>query len=407
MESAKIIGALARMFGNLGLAEEAAQDAVVAALETWPVSGLPDNPAGWLVSSAKRGAIDRIRRDKVLDHKHQLVGSDAPALSDTSPDSLELGQRDDILSLMFAACHPVLSREARITLTLRLIGGLSVEEIARASFVSPAAVAQRIVRAKRVLAAANVPFEVPAANELAMRLSSVLEVIYLIFNEGYSATAGHRLMRPELCEDALRLGRILAGLAPTQPEVHALVALMEIQSSRTRARIGRDGELVPLLLQDRSRWDQLLIHRGLAAFARAEKVAGQLGPYALQAAIAICHARAPSAEETDWVRIAALYEALAQIQPSPIVELNRAVAVAKAYGAAAGLEILEPLGSDPSLANYHLLPSVRGDFLAELGRHREAVREFEKAAGLTENQKEREFLLGRAHRLSNLSTTNG
>lgn len=394
MESAKIVGGIARRFGDVGLAEEAAQDALVTALETWPVSGVPDNPGAWLMTVAQRVALDRVRRDKVLARKYDKIGRDLVPEGAVQED-WDLGN-GDVLALMFVACHPVLSSEARVTLTLRLVGGLTVEQIARAFLVPAATIAQRILRAKRVLAAAKVPFELPIPEELTDRLSSVLEVIYLIFNEGYSATAGDDLMRPELCEDASRLGRVLAGLAPSQSEVHGLVALMELQSSRTAARTGQGGELVPLLVQDRSRWDPLLIGRGLAALDAAEKLPGPLGPYGLQAAITACHARAPTADDTDWERIAALYEALVQLQPSPIVELNRAVAVGKAYGAEAGLEIIDALASDPVLANYHLLPSVRGDLLVELGRHEEARREFKKAAALTRNRQERDFLMARS-----------
>ena len=400
IESAKIIAGLARIVRDVGLAEELAQDALVAALEQWPESGVPDNPGAWLMATAKHRAIDLFRRKKLLERKHEELGRELDAQQkmavadfDSAIDD-DIG--DDLLRLVFTACHPVLSTEARVALTLRLLGGLTTEEIARAFLVPEPTVAQRIVRAKRTLSEARVPFEVPRGDELAARLSSVLEVIYLIFNEGYSATAGDDWMRPALCEDALRLGRILAELVPKEPEVHGLVALMEIQASRSGARIGPSGEPILLLDQDRSRWDQLLIHRGLAALQRAEELGGALGPYALQAAIAACHARARAPEETDWPRIAALYDALAQGAPSPVVELNRAVAVAMAFGPAAGLELVDALTSEPSLKSYHLLPSVRGDFLFKLGRFAEAQAEFERAAALTRNAREHELLLGRA-----------
>jgi len=400
IESAKIIAGLARIVRDVGLAEELAQDALVAALEQWPESGVPDNPGAWLMATGKHRAIDFFRRKKLLERKHEELGRELDAQQkmavadfDTAIDD-DIG--DDLLRLVFTACHPVLSTEARVALTLRLLGGLTTEEIARAFLVPEPTVAQRIVRAKRTLAEAHVPFEVPRGDELAARLSSVLEVIYLIFNEGYSATAGDDWMRPALCEDALRLGRILAELVPKEPEVHGLVALMEIQASRSGARIGPSGEPILLLDQDRSRWDQLLIHRGLAALQRAEELRGALGPYALQAAIAACHARARTPEETDWPRIAALYDALAHGARSPVVELNRAVAVAMAFGPAAGLELVDVLTSEPSLKSYHLLPSVRGDFLFKLGRFAEAQAEFERAAALTRNAREHELLLGRA-----------
>ena len=400
IESAKIIAGLARIVRDVGLAEELAQDALVAALEQWPESGVPDNPGAWLMATGKHRAIDFFRRKKLLERKHEELGRELDARQkmavadfDSAIDD-DIG--DDLLRLVFTACHPVLSTEARVALTLRLLGGLTTEEIARAFLVPEPTVAQRIVRAKRTLAEAHVPFEVPRGDELAARLSSVLEVIYLIFNEGYSATAGDDWMRPALCEDALRLGRILAELVPKEPEVHGLVALMEIQASRSGARIGPSGEPILLLDQDRSRWDQLLIHRGLAALQRAEELRGALGPYALQAAIAACHARARTPEETDWPRIAALYDALAHGAPSPVVELNRAVAVAMAFGPAAGLELVDALTSEPSLKSYHLLPSVRGDFLLRLGRFAEAQAEFERAAALTRNAREHELLLGRA-----------
>jgi RNA polymerase sigma factor (sigma-70 family) len=400
IESAKIIAGLARIVRDVGLAEELAQDALVAALEQWPESGVPDNPGAWLMATAKHRAIDFFRRKKLLERKHEELGRELDAQQkmavadfDSAIDD-DIG--DDLLRLVFTACHPVLSTEARVALTLRLLGGLTTEEIARAFLVPEPTVAQRIVRAKRTLSEARVPFEVPRGDELAARLSSVLEVIYLIFNEGYSATAGDDWMRPALCEDALRLGRILAELVPKEPEVHGLVALMEIQASRSGARIGPSGEPILLLDQDRARWDQLLIHRGLAALQRAEELGGALGRYALQAAIAACHARARTPEETDWPRIAALYDALAQGAPSPVVELNRAVAVAMAFGPAAGLELVDALTSEPSLKSYHFLPSVRGDFLFKLGRFAEAQAEFERAAALTRNAREHELLLGRA-----------
>ncbi len=400
IESARLIAGLVRMVRDVGLAEDLAQDALVAALERWPASGVPDNPGAWLMATAKHRAIDLLRRDKMLERKHEHLGFELQAKQETAVPDLDAAiddpVGDDLLRLMFIACHPVLSTEARIALTLRLLGGLTTEEIARAFLVSAPTIAQRIVRAKRTLAEARVPFEAPRGAELAARLSSVLEVIYLVFNEGYSATAGDDWVRPALCEDALRLGRILAELAPQEPEVHGLVALLEIQASRLRARVGPSGEPVLLLDQDRGRWDRLLIGRGLAALERAERLGGSLGPYALQAAIAACHARARTAEETDWTRITALYDALAQLTPSPVVELNRAVAYAMAFGPAAGLEIVDGLKSEPSLKGYHLLPSVRGDLLAKLGRLGEARAEFERAASLTRNARERALLLQRA-----------
>ncbi len=400
IESPRLIASLARIVRDVGLAEDLAQDALVVALEKWPDSGVPDNPGAWLMATARNRAIDRLRRSKLIERKHEELGRElevtramAAAELDATLDD-HIG--DELLRLVFVACHPVLSTEARVALTLRLIGGLTTEEIARAFLVTEPAVAQRIVRAKRALAEAQVPFEVPRGAELAARLSSVLDVIYLIFNEGYSATAGDDWMRPALCEDALRLGRVLTGLMPNEPEVHGLVALMEIQASRSRARAGPSGEPVLLLDQDRGRWDQLLIRRGLAALERAEQLGGASGFFALQAAIAACHARAPSAEETDWRRIASLYDALARLAPSPVVEVNRAVAHGMAFGPAAGLEMADALIAEPALKNYHLLPAVRGDLLERLGRLGEARVEFERAAALTRNARERELLLGRA-----------
>lgn len=399
IESAKLIAGLARMVGDVGMAEDLAQDALVAALERWPEAGVPDNPGAWLMATAKRRAID-LRRGKLLERKHQELGYELEAKQeDAAPDldaQLDDHVGDDLLRLVFICCHPVLSMEARVALTLRLLGGLTTEEIARAFLVPVPTIAQRIVRAKRTLSEARIPFEVPRPQELQARLASVLGVVYLIFNEGYSATAGDNWVRPALCEDALRLGRILAGLAPDEPEVHGLVALMEIQASRLRARTGPAGEPVLLLDQDRARWDRLLINRGLAALERAQTLGGGLGPYALQAAIAACHARARTAEETDWVRIAALYDALSQLAPSPVVELNRAVALGMAFGPAAGLELVDELMAEPSLKGYHLLPSVRGDLLFKLGRLDEARGEFERAAALTQNARERALLLERA-----------
>jgi RNA polymerase sigma factor (sigma-70 family) len=387
------------MVRDVGVAEDLAQDALVAALERWPQTGIPENPGAWLMATAKHRAIDLLRRNKRLDRKHEELGREIGALEMAIPDlegAIDDHVGDDLLRLMFVSCHPVLSTEARVALTLRLLGGLTTQEIARAFLVPEPTIAQRIVRAKRTLADAQIPFEVPRGDELAARLSSVLEVIYLVFNEGYSATAGDDWMRPALCEDALRLGRILAELAPDEAEVHGLVALMEIQASRSRARVGPSGEPILLLDQNRGLWDQLLIRRGLASLGRAEKLAGGLGPYALQAAIAACHARARTAAETDWPRIATLYSALAQLSPSPVVELNRAVALAMAYGPATGLELVDRLASEPSLKNYHLLPSVRGDLLAKLGRFSEARMEFERAASLTRNAREHALLLERA-----------
>jgi RNA polymerase sigma factor (sigma-70 family) len=400
IESARLIAGLARMVGDVGVAEDLAHDALVAALERWPESGVPENPGAWLMATAKRRAIDLLRRRRLLERKHAELGREIDARQEVAVTDLEAGIDDDIgddlLRLVFTSCHPVLSTEARVALTLRLLGGLTTEEIARAFLVAEPTVAQRIVRAKRTLAEAHVPFEVPRGAELEARLSSVLEVIYLIFNEGYSATAGDDWLRPALCEDALRLGRILAGLVPNEPEVHGLVALMEIQASRSRARVGLSGEPVLLLDQDRSRWDHILIGRGLGALERAEKLGGALGPYALQAAIAACHARARTPDETDWARIVALYGELARLTPSPVVELNRAVAVGMASGPAPALELVDALTSEPSLAAYHLLPSVRGDLLAKLGRFGEARTELERAASLTRNARERDLLLERA-----------
>ena len=409
IESARIIAGLARIVRDIGHAEELAQDALVAALEQWPKSGIPDNPGAWLMAAAKHRAIDLLRRNKRLERKHEELGREIEAQQEMAVPDLEAAiddnVGDDLLRLVFISCHPVLTSEARVALTLRLLGGLTTDEIARAFLVPEATVAQRIVRAKRTLAEAHVPFEVPRGNELAARLSSVLEVLYLIFNEGYTATAGDDWMRPALCEEALRLGRILVELTPKEPEVRGLVALMEIQASRSRARTSPLGEPILLLDQDRGRWDQLLIHRGLAGLEHAQKLGGALGPYTLQAAIAACHARARTAEETDWSRIVALYEALAQLAPSPIVELNRAVAVAMAFGPSAGLKIVDGLTSEPSLKAYHLLPSVRGDLLRKLGRFGEARAEFERAAALTRNARERDLMLERARACADGSST--
>jgi RNA polymerase sigma-70 factor (ECF subfamily) len=400
IESARLIAGLVRMVRDVGLAEDLAQDALVAALERWPESGIPENPGAWLMTTAKHRAIDLLRRSTRLERKHEELGRELEARQETaSPDldgAIDDEVGDDLLRLVFIACHPVLSTEGRVALTLRLLGGLTTEEIARAFLVAEPTIAQRIVRAKRTLAEAQVPFEVPRGEELAARLSSVLEVVYLIFNEGYAATAGDHWMRPALCEDALRLGRVLAELVPKEPEVHGLVALMEIQASRLRSRIGPRGEPVLLLDQNRALWDQLLIRRGLAALQRSEKLGEARGPYALQAAIAACHARARTPGETDWTRIAALYGSLAQLAPSPVVELNRAVALAMAFGPAAGLELVDTLRSEPSLQGYYLLSSVRGDLLAKLGRSVEAQEEFERAASLTRNARERKLLLERA-----------
>ncbi len=400
IESPRLIASLARMVGDIGLAEDLAQDALVVALEKWPESGVPDRPGAWLMATAKRRAIDHFRRDRMLDRKHEQLGSELQVRQEEDvPDiegAIDDPVGDDMLRLIFTACHPVLSTDARVALTLRLIGGLTTEEVARAFLVPVATLQQRIVRAKRTLSEARVPYEVPRGPDLDERLTSVLEVIYLIFNEGYSATGGEDWVRPALCEDALRLGRILAELAPEEPEVHGLVALMEIQASRLRARLGPSGEPVLLEDQERGRWDQLLIRRGLLALQRSQWLGGSLGPYTLQAAIAACHARAGSAEDTDWQRIAALYDALAQLAPSPVVELNRAVALSRAFGPEAGLELVDALGVEPSLRSYHLLPAVRADLLLRLGRRDEARAELERAASLTKNERERTLLLDRA-----------
>jgi RNA polymerase sigma-70 factor, ECF subfamily len=403
IEQAKLIAALARIVRDIGVAEDLAQDALVAALQQWPESGIPRNPGAWLMATAKHRAIDHFRRNKLLERKHDELGYELETIQESTASDIEAALDDDVgddlLRLVFTACHPVLSTEARVALTLRLLGGLTTEEIARAFLVSEPTIAQRIVRAKRTLAKERVPFEVPRGADRAARLSSVLEVIYLVFNEGYTATAGEDWMRPALCEDALRLGRILAELAPEEPEVHGLVALMEIQASRADARVGPAGEPILLLEQNRSRWNQLLIRRGLAALERAQKRGGPRGPYALQAAIAACHARALAAADTDWARIATLYAELAALTPSPVVELNRAVAVAMAFGPQAGLDIVDTLTAEPALAQYHLLPSVRADLLVKVGRLREARLEFDRAAALTRNARERELLLQRSGQL--------
>ncbi len=400
IESARIIAGVARIVRDVGLAEELAQDALVAALEQWPESGVPANPGAWLTAVAKNRAIDRVRRHALLERKHEELGRELDERQEAAVAEIEAAIDDDIgddlLRLVFVACHPILSRDARVALTLRLLGGLTTDEIARAYLVTESTVAQRIVRAKRTLAAARVPFEVPRGPERAERLASVLEVIYLIFNEGYSATAGEDWMRPALCEEALRLGRILAELVPAEAEVHGLVALMEIQASRARARTGPAGEPVLLNDQDRSRWDQLLILRGLAALDRATALGGEPGPYTLQASIAACHARATTPEATDWTRIAGLYDELARVAPSPVVELNRAVATGMASGPEAGLAAADALAGEPALAAYHLLPAVRGEFLERLGRYDEAREAFERAAALTRNERERTVLNGRA-----------
>jgi RNA polymerase sigma-70 factor, ECF subfamily len=403
IESARVIGGLARLVHDIGWAEDLAQDALVAALEQWPQSGIPDNPGAWLTATAKHRAIDQLRRQQMAERRHDELGRRQEREQSTNELDLAATADDDIgddmLSLLFATCHPMLSAQARAALTLRLFGGLTTPEIARAFLVSEATVAQRVVRAKRTLAEARVPLEVPSGSELGPRLASVLEVIYLIFNEGYSATAGTDWLRPALCEDALRVGRILAELLPGEPEIHGLVALMEIQASRTRARVGPEGEPVLLLDQDRSRWDRVLIGRGLRALARAERLGGALGPYALQAAIAACHARAATADQTDWGRIVALYDALAQLSPSPVVDLNRAVAVSMAYGPEAALELVDALIDDNALSDYHLLPSVRADLLARLGRVDEARAELERALEMTQNESERGLLSRRAAEL--------
>ena len=403
IESARLIAGLARITRDIGLAEDLAQDALIAALEQWPHEGVPRNPGAWLMTTAKRRALDRLRRDKVADRSHAEIGRDLQAQQMAPPDvdrALDDDIGDDLLRLIFTACHPVLSSEARVALSLRLLGGLTTEEIARAYLVPEATIAQRIVRAKRTLAEKKIPFEVPRAEELAERLASVLGVIYLIFNEGYSATAGDDWLRPELCEDALRLGRILAELMPKEAEVHGLVALMEIQASRTAARVGPSGEPILLMDQNRARWDQMLIRRGLAALERAGRLGGARGPYALQAAIAACHARARTPGETDWAQIAGLYGVLSEVTPSPVVELNRAMAVGMAFGPAAGLSVADALAASGSLEGYHRLPSVRAELLFQLGRLAEARDEFERAASLTRNAREREMLLDRARQIS-------
>jgi RNA polymerase sigma factor (sigma-70 family) len=398
IESAKIIAKLSRMLRDVGLAEELAQDALIAALEQWPRSGVPHNPGAWLMTTAKNRALDQLRRFKLLRRKHPMIAQEAELLTEDTAahESTDEEVGDDLLRLIFIACHPVLSTDARVALTLRLLGGLTTAEIARAFLLTEPTIGQRIVRAKRALTEAHVPFEMPRAEQRAIRLASVLEVIYLIFNEGYAATTGGEWMRPSLCEEALRLGRILAELTPEEPEVHGLVALMEIQASRSAARVDPSGEPVLLLDQDRARWDQLLIRRGLAALERAAGLGGALGPYALQATVAACHARARTAQETDWVRIVALYDALAQLAPSPIVDLNRAVAISMAFGPLGALQIVDALGNDSRLANYHLLPSVRGDLLEKLGRFEEARTEFTRAAALAQNARERALLRRRA-----------
>ncbi|WP_391571170.1 RNA polymerase sigma factor [Cohnella sp.] len=397
IESAKIIASLARMVRDVGLAEDLAQDAMLIALERWPETGIPDNPGAWLMTAAKRRAIDHLRRDKLRDRKYEEMGWEIERQHEPDWDeALDDPVGDDLLRLIFTTCHPVLSAEARVALTLRLLGGLTTEEIASAFLVPEPTIAQRIVRAKRTLAAARVPFDVPPKAELATRLSSVLEVVYLLFNEGYAASSGGSWIRPMLCNEALRLGRILAEIVPDEPEVHGLVALMEIQSSRFKSRVGPSGEPILLMDQNRALWDYLLIRRGLAAIERAEHLGKALGPYMIQASIAACHARARTAAETDWVKISALYDALAQVAPSPVVELNRAVALSMAFGPEVGLEVVDALMQEPSLKNYHLLPSVRGDFLMKLGRKQEACTEFKRAAALARNDKERDLLLSRA-----------
>jgi RNA polymerase sigma factor (sigma-70 family) len=395
IEAARLIAALSRIVRDVALAEDLAHDALVAALESWPESGIPRNPGAWLMGTAKHRAIDRLRRDERFARKHAELGRELAANLE-APGSAQPDSGEDLLGLMFVACHPVLSREARVALTLRLLGGLETEEIARAFLVPPATVAQRIVRAKRTLGEARVPFEIPPDSELPVRLAAVMDVIYLIYNEGYAATSGDDWMRPDLCRDALRLGRMLAELMPHEAEVHGLVALMELQTSRFRARVDASGEPVLLLDQDRARWDRVLIRRGLAALQRAERLGGTFGPYALQAAIAACHARAATPAQTDWERIAALYDALSQATQSPVVELNRAVAVAMAYGPAAGLDIVDALVDEKVLSTYHLLPGIRGDLLSKAGRYAEAAREFARAAALTKNERERALLSRRA-----------
>jgi RNA polymerase sigma factor (sigma-70 family) len=405
IESAKLIAALARIVRDVGIAEELAQDALVAAMEQWPQTGAPDNPGAWLMATAKHRAIDKLRRDELLERKHVELAHELESALDDANMSAEAALDDpfgdDVLRLVFTACHPVLTMEARVALTLRLLGGLTTDEIARAFLAPEPTIAQRIVRAKRTLSEAEVPFEVPRSDELVERLASVLEVIYLIFNEGYTATAGEDWMRPQLCEEALRLGRILVGLMPNEAEAHGLVALMELQASRMHARTGPNGEPILLLKQNRARWDQLLIHRGLKALAQGEKLGGARGRYTLQAAIAACHARAREADDTDWSRIAQLYATLAEVAPSPVVELNRAVAVSMAAGPAAGLELVDALVAEPALQSYHLLPTVRGDLLEKLGRNDEARAEFERAAALTRNARERDLLLERAATAAN------
>ena len=399
IESARLIAGLTRIVRDVAVAEDLAQDALVAALEQWPESGIPDKPGAWLMATAKRRGIDALRRRVALERKRGMIQRELEILQQLDQPDLAAqveGVHDDVLRLIFMTCHPVLSREARVALTLRLLGGLSTPEIARAFLVSEGTVAQRIVRAKRSLAEARVPFELSSRDELPERLSAVLEVIYLVFNEGYAATAGEQWIRPALCADALRLGRILAALMPREPEAHGLLALMELQASRLRARVGPHGEPVLLADQDRARWDHLLVQRGLAGLRRAEQLSGALGPYTLQAAIAACHARAPSVEETDWPRVVALYDGLAALTGSPVVELNRAVAVTMAFGPEAGLELVDSLADEPALRGYHLLPGVRGDVLLRLGRLAEARGEFERAADLCENERERELLLSRA-----------
>jgi RNA polymerase sigma-70 factor, ECF subfamily len=409
IESPKLIASLTRIVRDIGLAEDLAQDALVAALEQWPKSGVPENPGAWLMATAKHRAIDHFRRNTLLDRKHEELGREVAEQEMKVPDlnaALDDNVGDDLLRLVFIACHPVLSTEAQVALTLRLLGGLTTDEIARAFLVPEPTMAQRIVRAKRTLSEKQVPFEVPRGPDLAARLSSVLAVIYLIFNEGYAATAGDDWLRPALCDDALRLGRVLAELAPKEPEVHGLVALMELQASRAKARVGPSGEPILLKDQDRAQWDQLLIRRGLGALDRAKQLGIAAGPYVVQAELAACHAKARTPEETDWARIVRLYDALAQLSPSPVIELNRAVAVSMAFGPAAGLELVNALTSDPSLEKYHLLPSVRGDLLTKLRRFDEARLEFERAASLTRNVRERELLLQRAKACADDSAAN-